>query len=258
MSSSEQRRASSRDERRDVGAGAQDRAVDLLHHVEGRVVHRDVVAERERLRHRHVGGVRARSSTVYSRAMSCAVGSTWPSGGRRSTHSLRAVADGVREVRAAARDERRGAAAPPVAPSTCAANHGRRRSRSTPGGVSVTAGRLQIRRSVAGLVRRGCAATRCGTRGRDGLAVAARVAGDPADGHVDAEAGGGALLFGLARPRSRTRGARGPSRGTRAAPGTRGRPRGPATRARRGPRDARRRARRTGASGPGRRLRPPT
>ena len=25
--------------------------------------------------------------TRYSRAMSCAVGSTWPSGGRRSTHS---------------------------------------------------------------------------------------------------------------------------------------------------------------------------
>ena len=41
---------------------------------------------------------------------------------------------------------------------------------------------------------------RCVLAGVDGLAVAAGVAGDPADGHVDAEAGGGALFFGLATP----------------------------------------------------------
>src|SRR5688500_18784186 len=34
----------------------------------------------------------------------------------------------------------------------------------------------------------------------DGAAVALRVAGDPADGHVDPEPGGGALLLGLAAP----------------------------------------------------------
>ena len=39
-----------------------------------------------------------------------------------------------------------------------------------------------------------------GVRGCDGLAVATRVAGDATDGHVDAEAGGGALFFGLAAP----------------------------------------------------------
>ena len=38
------------------------------------------------------------------------------------------------------------------------------------------------------------------SRGCDGLAVAAGVAGDAADGHVDPEAGGGALFFGLAAP----------------------------------------------------------
>ena len=48
-------------------------------------------------------------------------------------------------------------------------------------------------------VDRRCQATR-GVRGADRLAVALGVAGDPADGHVDAEAGGGALLLGLAAP----------------------------------------------------------
>jgi len=42
-------------ERRELGRRAQDRAVDLLHHVEGRVVDRLVGAERERARNRHVG-----------------------------------------------------------------------------------------------------------------------------------------------------------------------------------------------------------
>ena len=39
-----------------------------------------------------------------------------------------------------------------------------------------------------------------GFAGRDRLAVAARVAGNAADRHVDPEAGGGAVLFGLATP----------------------------------------------------------
>jgi hypothetical protein len=33
-----------------------------------------------------------------------------------------------------------------------------------------------------------------------GAAIASRVAGDAADGHIDSEAGGGAFLFGLAAP----------------------------------------------------------
>ena len=56
MSASEQRRASSAVSWRHLLRRAQDLPVDLLHHVEGRVVDVDVVAERERLRHRHVGG----------------------------------------------------------------------------------------------------------------------------------------------------------------------------------------------------------
>ena len=92
---------------------------------------------------------------------------------------------------------------PPVAPSTCAANHGRKRSRSTPGGVSVTAGRLQIRgRGDLGPV------TRCGTRavrrarrcpagsGRRGRRACRR--GTPRR----------RALLRTRRPRSRTRGAR--------------------------------------------------
>ena len=132
--------------------------------------------------------------------MSCAVGSTCPSGGRRSTHSCVPSRDRVREVRAAARDQRRRAAARRRAPATCAANYGRSRVEIDTSGV------VALRRAwcswgpAGGPERR---PVRSGDpRGArlHGLAVALGVAGDPADGHVDAEAGRGALLFGLAAP----------------------------------------------------------
>ena len=88
-STSETRRASSGVEAGERGAVAVDDAVDQLHHVEGRVVDREVLAQRERAGHR---ARRCRASAVitrYSRTMSCAVGSTCPSGGRRSTQVLR-------------------------------------------------------------------------------------------------------------------------------------------------------------------------
>src|SRR4051794_2085870 len=93
---------------------------------------------------------------------------------------------------------------PPVAPATCAANHGCKRARSTPGGVSVTAGRLQSR-CQPGAGRRAVefgwsASGDAGLARRNGLAVATRVPGDPTDGHVDTETRGGALLFGLGAP----------------------------------------------------------
>ena len=46
---------------------AQDLPVDLLHHVEGRVVDVGVVAERERRGHRHVGGRERREHLVLAR-----------------------------------------------------------------------------------------------------------------------------------------------------------------------------------------------
>ena len=80
---------------------------------------------------------------------------------------------------------------PPLAPSTCAANHG-----CEPFEVD-SLRRVRHAQDIT-------CPTRCGRHASvarcDGLAVAAGVAGDPTDGHVDAEAGGGALFFGLATP----------------------------------------------------------
>ena len=178
--------------------------------------------------------------------MSCAVGSTWPSGGRRSTHSCVAVADGVREVRAAARDQRRVQRRRRSRPRRARRTTARRRSRSTPGGVVASRARETTERTCGPESSRARSASRdCGVRGRDGLAVAAGVAGDAADGHVDAEAGGGALFLGLAAPEAVLAVLAGPVAALDAAPGTRGTRRGPAPRARRGPRGARRPARRT-------------
>src|SRR6478609_2639787 len=120
--------------------------------------------------------------------MSCAVGRTCPSGGRRSTHSC--VASPIEYVRFDRPPEiSEACSGAPDAPSTFAANHGRSRSRSTPGGVSATGGRLQKRYLRAAGVTR-----------LDGLTVTAGVARDPAHRHVDSEAGRGAVLLGLATP----------------------------------------------------------
>ena len=70
--------------------------VDELHHVERRADHRVVLAQRVRRGHRHRGVAAARVITRYSRLMSCAVASTCPSGGRRTTHVLLAVGDARR------------------------------------------------------------------------------------------------------------------------------------------------------------------
>ena len=81
-------------------------AVDLLHHVEGRVVHALVVAERERARHRHVGsGERGEHGVLAGHVVR---GRQHVAERRPAQHPLvRVVADGVGEVRAAARDQRR-------------------------------------------------------------------------------------------------------------------------------------------------------
>src|SRR5262245_17832956 len=135
--------------------------------------------------------------------MSCAVGRTCPSGGRRNTQRFESSPiayvrfDRPPEINVAV-------SAPPVVPATFAANHGRSRSRSTPGGASVTGRRLQTSGPAGAgpeneererVVLRDARCTR-----RDRLAVAAGVARDAPDGHVDAEPGGGALFFGLRAP----------------------------------------------------------
>ena len=245
MSSSEQRRASSAVSWRDLGRRAQDRAVDLLHHVEGRVVDRVVVAERERARHRARRSARARRAPCTRgpcRARSAARGRA--AGGAAPTRARRRRSAYVRFERPPEISDACSGA--PVAPSTCAANHGRSRSRSTPGGVSVIAPEVTDASAcdaIAGYAMRAW-------RGCDGLAVAAGVAGDATDGHVDAEAGGGALFLGLAAPEAVLAVLAGPVAALDERRARRGRRRGPAPRARRGPRGARRRARRTGAVWP--------
>ena len=90
-----------------------------------------------------------------------------------------------------------------------------------------------------------------GRAGLHGRAVALGVAGDPADGHVDAEAGGGALLFGLATPEAVLAVLACPLAARRRARRSCCRRRGPWPRGRRGSRAARRPGRRTGRSGLG-------
>ena len=196
---------------------AQDLPVDLLHHVERRVVDVEVVAERE-------GGTGtwwARCRRAPCTRAPCRARWQHVAERRSPQHPLvTVVGDRVGEVRAPAGDKRR-SSGPPLAPSTCAANDGSSRSRSTPCGVSVT--------------RRTLRSTRCGRLERprcDRLAVAAGVPGNPTDGHVDAETGSGALFFGLATPEPSTRGDPVPIHDTGAARRSPGRrcglaPRGP-------------------------------
>ena len=168
--------------------------------------------------------------------MSCAVGSTWPSGGRRSTHSCVAVRDRVGEVRAAAGDQRRRAAA---------RRSRRRRARRTTAAV----GRDRHPAASSRHAGRGHGACRasgpssCGARTSRTRAVGRRLrdaglagrracrcpAGSGRRGRRACRRGSRRRRAPLRtrRPRSRTRGARGPSRGTRSGPGTRGRRTGP-------------------------------
>src|SRR5205085_9881818 len=114
----------------------------------------------------------------------------------------RAVRDGVREVRAAAGDQRGGewsvvraldvggeirAQTFEIDPVGCGGPHA----------AGDTSGGRRTARRVAWLRRALCDLGRA--RGH-GVAVALGVAGDPPDRHVDPEPGRGALLFGLAAP----------------------------------------------------------
>ena len=96
-----QRRRARRSARRQLAAPARRRAapvcaavrqtvaVDLLHHVERRADHLASRTAASVPRHRH-GGRRQRGDAPGTRgAMSCAVASTWPSGGRRTTQAAR-------------------------------------------------------------------------------------------------------------------------------------------------------------------------
>ncbi len=247
MSSSEQRRASSCDERRDVGAGAQDLPVDELHHVERRVVDGDVVAETERGRDRDGSGRQRGQHLVLAGHVVR---------GRQHVAERRApqypvavpVVDRVGEVRAAAGDQRRRQLAAGRTVDV------RGEPRSQPFEID-TGRRVRHGPEVTYLrARRSGSATRCGTRGGDGLAVAPRVTGDAADRHVDAESRGGALFFGLGAPEAVLPVLAGPvaaflQRGARVA-------HGPGLRLAHDPRfrSLAGRARRTDASGPGRRL----
>ena len=201
--------------------------------------------------HRHVGG-RERGEHACTRgpcrarsaARARAAGGAAPS---RASPSRDAYVRFERPPEISVGGER-----PSPAPSTCAANHGRSASRSTPGRSrrSGTGADYVARCGATGAC--GCGLTRRGARAAaTGRAVALRVAGDPADGHVDAEARRRRAPLRTRRPRSRTRGARAPSRGTgsrtahrwQMAPGL-------GLAQQRGPRAARRRARRTASVWP--------
>ena len=71
---------------RDLGAAVQGLPLGLAHHMEMRLGDRPVVAVGDRLGHGHGGRPQA-SMIRYSRHMSCAFGSSSPSGGRRTTSS---------------------------------------------------------------------------------------------------------------------------------------------------------------------------
>src|SRR4051812_10132695 len=140
--------------------------------------------------------------------MSCAVGRTCPSGGRRSTQVLVPFEIAyVRLERPPAISSADSGLSP--ASGTCSAKYGRRRSRSTPALVSVASSAMLLlsacgpERRPAGSApfrrQRGASGDARGAR-LDRLAVALRVAGDAADRHVHPEARRGALLLGLAAP----------------------------------------------------------
>src|SRR5262245_4775083 len=129
--------------------------------------------------------------TLYSRAMSCAVGSTWPRGGRRSTHSCSpSPMTYVRFDRPPAINS--ADSARPAAPSTWSAKKPRNESRSTPSGPPVVTGAAYA-----------CGSKRSGDAGgarSHGTAGALRVARHAADRHVDPEPGRSPLFLRLAAP----------------------------------------------------------
>jgi hypothetical protein len=87
-----------------LGRRAQDRPVDLLHHVEGSVVHGLVGAERKRARHRHVGAGERGEHGVF--AGHVVRGREHVAERGPAEHPLvGVVTDGVRQVRASARDQ---------------------------------------------------------------------------------------------------------------------------------------------------------
>ena len=233
MSSSEQRRASSARQRRRCSAGVRRIvAVDLLHHVEGRVVDGVVVAERERAA---APARRCRASAASTRVLAGHVvrGRQHVAERRPAQHPLvRVVADRRRSGSSGRPRSATRAAAPPVAPVDVRGEPRPQAIRDRPRAESPSC-RAVTERLVSGLqARRRCDGYAMRAwRGCDGLAVAARVAGDAADGHVDAEAGGGALFFGLAAPEAVLAVLAGPVAALDAAPGTRGTRRGPAPRA---------------------------
>src|SRR4051812_4635929 len=143
--------------------------------------------------------------------MSCAVGSTWPSGGRRNTQLW--VPSEIEYVRferpPAIRVAVSGASS---APSTFAAKYGRRRSRSTPSGVVVPmrAGTLAAGGGPPAASRR----TRRALgdpwgAGGGGGGLAPWGARDPADPPVGAGAGRRPPLLRLPPPQTPTPGAPG-------------------------------------------------
>ena len=88
-----------------LGQAAQDRALDELHHVEGRLVDALVLAEPDHRRDRHVGRRPAPRRPCARAPMSWAEPSRLPSGGRRSAQrAAGGVGDAVGEVRVAAGD----------------------------------------------------------------------------------------------------------------------------------------------------------
>ncbi len=193
--------------------------VDLLHHVEGRVVDREVVAERERRAapaRRWARARRAPCTRAPCRARSAARGRA--AGGAAPTRASPSR-DRVREVRAAAGDERRGerrrrSRRRRARRTTVAAVRGR-----LPAGVSVTPGRLP---GCSVCLRGAWIGQRLGDAGlarRDGLAVATRGSGRPGRRACRRGSPRRRALLRTRRPRSRTRGARAPSRGTRRSAG---------------------------------------
>ena len=249
MRPSEQRRASVGRERGELGGRAQDDAVDLLHHVEGSVVHGVVGAERERARHGHVGaGERGEHGVLACHVVR---GREHVAERRPAQHPLVGpVADRVREVRAAARDQRR-----------VQRRAGRAfdvRGEPRPQAIEIDTGRsLRHGRETTDCESRRVLRAAC-VAGLHGLAVAAGVAGDAADGHVDPEAGGGALFLRLAAPEAVLAVLAGPVAAVDERRARRGTRRGPAPRGWPGPRGARRRARRRVATRRGTLPRRPT
>ena len=252
-----------------LGRRARDLPVDLVHHVEGRVVDGEVVAERERARHRHLGGrergqhlvlarhvVRGRQHVPERRAAQHPLA-------RASIASARSVYvrfDRPPEISAAVSGHRRtfDVGGEPGLEPIEVDSLGRVGHAGETTCAAAACSRASARRRSCDS-RTGSRFRRCGSsRGRDGCAVAARVPGDPADGHVDTEAGGGALFFRLATPEAVLAVLACPARGTRERRRTCGRRRGRWLHARPGPRAVPPEVRRTAVTARGRRPRSST